>query len=177
MAARRGTLEQIGGRDYLIELHESVPSAITLSSTQIVRDKALLREQSVQRRDHTDCLRSGRACADILDHAEKKLFDVTESASPISPFQCRFWRPLCRSRPPSGDHHRSATGFNALDDLLGGMQFGDLLVVAAAQQARRLWASRFSNTLVSSDAVCLLLAGNEQDADCPACSVHSATWT
>ena len=133
---RRGTLEQIGGRDYLIELHESVPSAANAEFyARIVRDKALLRELiQCSGEIMQTAYDQAEPAAEILDHAEKKLFDVTEKRVthqpvPITNFLEATFEQIEAAK--AGAITGVPTGFNALDDLLGGMQYGDLIVVAA----------------------------------------------
>lgn len=134
---RRDILVEVGGREYLIELATSVGSSVNAEHyARIVRDKALLRDliqcsgeilQSAY--DHRE------DAAEVLDAAEKRLFGVTEQRITSQPLQIgeylRETFRLIETRDVEGHLNGVPTGFTALDDLLGGMQYGDFLVVAA----------------------------------------------
>ena len=133
---RRGLLEEIGGREYLIDLSESVASAANCEYyARIVRDKSLLRDliqcggQILQ-----DAYDASEPANVVLDDAEKRLFEVTEKrvtnqAVPIREFLQETLHQI--EAIQDGRLTGVASGFNELDDLLGGFQFGDFIVVAA----------------------------------------------
>ncbi len=77
----KGQLDQIGGLDYLIELAESVPSAASaVYYANIVREKAALRrliESAGAILD--DCYNSSEPVGDLLDKAERAIFEIAES--------------------------------------------------------------------------------------------------
>lgn len=133
---RLGILEQVGGVSYLVELAESVPSHLHAEYyARLVRDKAMLR----------DLIAAGGAIVDeaynhqeearqILDRAEQILFGVTDQritdqAAPIRDSLEEIFQ-LIESRD---GHYITGvpTGFVELDDMLSGMQAGEMLVVAA----------------------------------------------
>jgi replicative DNA helicase len=133
---RRGQLEEVGGRDYLLDLVSSVTSAANSEHhARIVRDKSLLRDliQCCTDVVHTAYGQEDPA-VQILDEAEKKLFAVAEQ---------RIARQAVAIREPldetlkildvrrEGGYTGVPTGFTELDDMLGGMQLGDLIVIAA----------------------------------------------
>lgn len=133
---RRGTLEEVGGDEYMVRLAESVPSWVNVEYyARIVRDKSMLR----------DLIRAAGQIAEeaygadedtkvILDKAEQKLFAVTEQrvsgqAEPLGEFIEETWRQI-----ESRDGHYitgEPTGFTELDDMLSGLQPGELIIVAA----------------------------------------------
>ncbi len=133
---RRGQLDEIGGRDYLLDLVSSVTSAANSEyHARIVRDKSLLRDLI---QCCTDVLHTAYGqedpAAQILDEAEKKLFAVAEQ---------RIARQAVAIREPldetlkiiearrEGGYSGVPTGFKELDDTLGGFQRGDLIIIAA----------------------------------------------
>ena len=77
---QRGLFEKLGGFDVLTRLAGSVPSAMRARHyADIVRDKFLLRELvSAAHRVIETTLDSKLPPADLLDMAEKEIFDVTE---------------------------------------------------------------------------------------------------
>jgi len=133
---RRGQLEEVGGRPYLVDLSESVPSTANAEYyARIVRDKALLREliQATGEILATAYDQQDDA-AHILDRAEKRLFQVTEKrisnqAVSLREFLDQTFKQI--ETLEEGALTGVPTGFAELDSMLGGMQYGDFLVVAA----------------------------------------------
>ena len=76
---RRGTLDEIGGDDYLVRLAESVPSWVNVEYyARIVRDKAMLRDLIRAAGQITqDAYSADEDVREVLDKAEQKLFAVT----------------------------------------------------------------------------------------------------
>ena len=133
---RRGQLEEIGGREYLIDLANSVASSANSEHyARIVRDKGLLRDL-IQCTSEILQAAYGQQdpAADVLDQAEKKLFAVAEQrisrqAVPIR--QCIEETMELLDAHGAGTLTGVPTGFTELDAKLGGMQYGDLIVIAA----------------------------------------------
>lgn len=133
---RRGVLEDVGGRNYLIELCNSVPSAVHAEYyARIVRDKSLLRDLI---QCSGEIMRSAYEthddAAQVLDEAEKRLFAVTElrvsnQAASMRDVLDETLRQI--EMLEEGRLTGLPTGFTELDHMLGGLQYGDLIVVAA----------------------------------------------
>src|SRR5690625_1977344 len=73
-----GQLDNVGGVDALIELAESVPSAASANHyAKIVHEKAILRKliESAGRILY-DCYNSSEPASDMLDKAERDIFEV-----------------------------------------------------------------------------------------------------
>jgi len=132
---RRGQLDEVGGVEYIVTLAESVPSWDNAEHyARIVRDRGLLRDLIRCSGQITD---SAYACAEpaglILDAAEEKLFAVTErrvSGRAVGlgeTLQAVYAQIEARKE---GYLTGLATGFHEVDDLLSGLQRGDLVVVA-----------------------------------------------
>ena len=133
---RREQLESIGGRDYLIMLSESVASSANAEYyARIVRDKALLRDLIQCTAEVTQAAYDPTATAPVvLDEAEKRLFAVTEQritndAVSIREFLDQTWEQITNLE--EGVLSGVPTGFLELDEMLGGMQYGDFIVIAA----------------------------------------------
>ncbi len=132
---RRNLLEEVGGRDYLLELVDSVPSAANVEYyAGIVRDKAMLRDLIRATGEIMQSAYSGGESAQkILDDAERKLFDVTEQrvsnqAVSIKEFLAETFELL---KSQHDVINGLPTGFRELDEMTGGFQFGDLVIIAA----------------------------------------------
>ena len=134
--SRRSQLEIVGGVDYLVRLAESVPSAANASHyAHIVRDKAMLR--SLIRVTTEICQQAYEAQGEAestLEQAEEAIFAVTEQkivgqAESMREIMARTFEMIDQR---SGAHvYGVATGFRELDELTGGLQPGEMIVVAA----------------------------------------------
>lgn len=132
-------LERIGGTTFLTELSSSVPSSANIKHyAEIVMKKYMMR-QLIEASEHLSLLgfnESGEL-EEIIDQAEKKIFDITQKFSATENFQTL--KPLLseafeRFDRLSGSTHELRgipTGFRSLDDLLGGFQNSDLIIIAA----------------------------------------------
>lgn len=133
---RRDLLEEIGGQDYLVDLVRSVPSSANAEYyARIVRDKALLRDviQCTSQIMQT-AYDASEDAAVILDQAEKQFFAVTEQrisnqAESLHEFLDATMHQI--ESLQEGALTGVPSGFTELDSMLGGMQFGDMIVIAA----------------------------------------------
>lgn len=133
---RHDLLEQVGGIDYLVQLAESVPSYHNATRyAELVRDKGLLRDLITAAHKIVDeAHQHHQEAREILDRAEQLLFNVTdqritEQIEPIKAYLDEIFRQL-----ESRDGHYITgvrTGFIELDDMLSGMQPGEMIIVAA----------------------------------------------
>ena len=75
---RRGTLEGVGGTNYLIELSQCMPSTVNARAyVQIVDEKATLRRMIKATGDIASaCYQQTEAVSDILGVAERSIFDI-----------------------------------------------------------------------------------------------------
>lgn len=130
--------EAIGGEDYLVELVETVPTAVNAPYyAEIVRNKAKLRHLiDTAGKILREAYESQDAPNQIIDQAEQQIFEIAENASTDEPtilaelIQQSFER--LQDRLDSGRSITGlATGFFQLDEMLSGLQRGELLIVAA----------------------------------------------
>ncbi len=133
---RRLLLTEVGGVEYLVQLAESVPSHLHAEHyARLVRDKSMLRDLILAGgRIIEEAYGHREEAREILDRAEQLLFQVTdqrvsEHATPIRDNLEEIFRQI-ESRE---GHYITGvpTGFIELDDLLSGMQNGEMIVVAA----------------------------------------------
>lgn len=124
----KGLHGRVGGTEYLIELFESVPSAVSAEHyARIVADRALRRRAIKALDTATDAAyRSENGGAETLDSAIGSLMalrpSVTARSGPLSGF-CE------KSTLP--DPESLGTGIRPLDAILGGWEPGTFNVVAA----------------------------------------------
>ncbi|MEK7186716.1 MAG: replicative DNA helicase [Patescibacteria group bacterium] len=132
-------LDRVGGTAFLTELSSIVPSSANVKHyAEIVMKKHMMR-QLIEASEHLSQLGFNEAgeLEEILDQAEKKIFDITERFSGSARF--KDLTPLLHEaferfeKLSSAEHELRGvrTGFKSLDDILGGFQNSDLIVIAA----------------------------------------------
>ncbi len=131
---KQNRLDSVGGVDYLVRVAESVPSAASVEYyARIVSEKAILR-QLVNASNET--LNDAYGIGDVankLDAAEQRIFAVTEkrlsgSAVPIKGLLNEAFE-IFESR--TGGLTGLSTGYYELDDMLCGLQDGEMTIIAA----------------------------------------------
>jgi len=133
-------LGNVGGLSYLAELANNTPSAANITNyADIVRERALLRNliHVSNRIAHSAYHPEGRSAGDILDFAEKSVFDVSEQGAHrrggFTPLKALLTKAVDRIdelfRSDSAITGIS-TGYRDLDDMTSGLQPGDLVIVA-----------------------------------------------
>lgn len=136
------TLDDVGGKGYLIELAESVPSAVNAPHyAKIVRDKSQLRELiEAAGQILFDAYHSGDAVGDqarqVLDEAEQRIFKIVEkTVGGDSEDLGTLLQQTLDILDANFKHGRQitglSTGFHELDDITNGLQPGELIIVAA----------------------------------------------
>ncbi len=135
---RGGMLDEVGGVQYLAEVVESVPSAANaLHYARIVAERATLRSlinacTGILR----DAYEGGDRAEDILDSAEKRIFDIAEKrssgeAEPLSELLKRTFERIDRFHERKGGYTGIPSGFMDLDRLTAGFQNAEMIIVAA----------------------------------------------
>jgi len=135
---RRGDLDDIGGAYYLTELSTQVASAANVEyHARIIAEKSLLRKMI-----ETMTLLVGQAydpasdAFDLLDQAEGEIFRISETnlrraASSINEVLKETLTHLESIHGREGGITGVPSGFTRLDDLTGGWQKSDLIIIAA----------------------------------------------
>ncbi len=133
--ARSGSFEQLGGYDFLAGLVSSVPSALRVADyARIVREKAILRQ--LIRATHKAmeaAFDDRRPTAEVLDLAEKEIFDVTERrvAGGVQALPDLIEDVFRRIEKLDGSALTGEpTGYFELDDLTCGLQPAELIIIA-----------------------------------------------
>jgi len=134
---RKGKLDECGGQPYLVKLMEVVPSVANIADyCRIVEEKAILRQliqvahQIVNWAYHHD-----GDLESLIDRAEAALFRVGQRRvgaqfQPLTELIRQTYDFLeQRSRQP-GALLGIPTGFNELDEVLGGLHPSDLVIIA-----------------------------------------------
>lgn len=136
-----GKVEEVGGLAYLNNLSASVPNAANVRRyAEVVRERAVLRkliatcDEVATRAFNT----GGQTAAQILGHAQEKLFALGDAGAGQSEPQLlsdlvpQALREVEEKADAGGVEITGiATGFSAVDEMLCGLQRGDLVIVAA----------------------------------------------
>lgn len=138
---RDGSLEEVGGTNYLAQIANETPNSINADSyAQIVRDCAILRNllkraEEIQR---TVYERENESVDDILSRSQKMIFDLGKQFDNNADLlhikdaaDEAFKRILeLYENPDKSGITGVPTGFTDLDDLTGGFQRSDLIIIA-----------------------------------------------
>src|SRR3989344_3616423 len=134
----KGWLDQIGGNTYLTEIVNVVPSSANIGYyAEIVQKKYMMR-RLIEASDHISQIGydENKELEEMLDGAEKKLFDVTNSNTahkfvPIKDELAEAWERLDRLHTDGNGMRGVQTGFIDIDNKLSGFQKSDLIILAA----------------------------------------------
>jgi len=134
----RGGLEEVGGAGFLTELVNSVPTARhVFNYAKIVQQKRILRdlieashEIGVLGYNETDDIDL------ILDQAEKRIFSIaqrnlSQNFRPVKDSLEEAFERIDKLSKHEGGLRGIATGFNDLDNILGGFQKSDMIILAS----------------------------------------------
>jgi replicative DNA helicase len=130
---KRGLYEEIGGRDYLAAILNKVPSAAHGAHyAGVVREKALLRQLIAASNDILrDAYAPHEQAEHVLDKAEKRIFEIAEKkvSGAMVPMEDVLHEvfEMIENRGQRGIE----TGFFELDDMMNGLQNGEMVIVAA----------------------------------------------
>jgi replicative DNA helicase len=130
---KRQLLEEIGGVEYIGKILNTVPSAAHgVHYANIVREKSLLRQLISASNEILKTAYAPHDQADIvLDTAEKKIFEIAQNKvgntmSSLGEIAQEVYD-MIENRGQRGIE----TGFFELDDMLNGLQNGEMIIVAA----------------------------------------------
>jgi replicative DNA helicase len=131
-------LEQIGGRSYLTELVNSVPSASNLKHyAEIIQKKSIMRNL-LDVSNHIGELgyAEDKDLEELLDEAEKRVFSVTNASVGQKFVSIKHTLGDAWDRIDNLHNNKDATrgiktGFKNLDNHLAGFQKSDLIILAA----------------------------------------------
>jgi len=133
-----GEFEKVGGRAYVFQIVESVPTAANAARyAEIVRGKALLRDIiEVGSRITEDAFREPEDVGEALDAAEHLVYGVSnrtlrEHLAPVSELAPGALELIQRLYEQEGEVTGVETGFEDLDRLTTGFHKSDLVILAA----------------------------------------------
>ncbi len=134
----KNELEAIGGRAELISLANAVPTAShVVHYGEIVQKKATLRRLLQAAGEITSLgYEQAEDVENLLDQAEQRLFNVSQkflkrTFSPIRDVLADAFDRIDELHREKGKLRGVSTGYHDLDNLLGGLQKSDLIILAA----------------------------------------------
>lgn len=136
--SRQGKLDEVGGHEQLMDLMEGV-----ITAAGVVYHAEIVREKAIARRLLETCLDVARRAYDneseakeLLDEAERKIFEISgmdksgDAVSIADVLQLTFEK-IDRLREREGRLTGHATDYYDFDDMTGGLQPGELVIIAA----------------------------------------------
>ena len=133
---RRGNLEDVGGRVYLVELVEGViSSANIISHAKIILEKSISRQLIATSSDIIgSCYTMEKPVEELLDQAESQIFKVSQDRHrqgfvPIKKLMHDVMDEIV-SYKDGGPADGIMTGFDELDKKTQGLKKGELIVLA-----------------------------------------------
>ncbi|MCB0729699.1 MAG: replicative DNA helicase [Ignavibacteriae bacterium] len=136
--SKAGKIESAGGPAYISKLAQDVSSAANVEyHSKVVLEKWILRKLISSSMEIATTAYSGNEDVfDLLDSAESKIFEITEAGLKES------YKSMDRAVKEAMEHIEAIhskklssfsvpTGYFALDEMLGGFQKSDLIIVAA----------------------------------------------
>lgn len=134
----REALNQAGGMSYLTDLVNAVPSSSNAEYyAQMVQKKYMMRKL-IEASEHICTLGYDETTQldELLDNAEKKIYEVTHSASNSNFIELKdalgeAWDRLDKLHKSKEEFRGVPTGFRELDNKLAGLQKSDLIILAA----------------------------------------------
>ncbi|XAM00991.1 replicative DNA helicase [Phycisphaeraceae bacterium D3-23] len=132
----QGALDKVGGVDYLIELFESVPSAVSAGHyAQLVREKALVRKLiDASATVMHDCYHTDDPADDLLNKAGQLIFKIQEKRGIDDAADLHALLEETMEKLEAHDGRAVTgieTGFFELDEMTNGLHPGEMTIVAA----------------------------------------------
>lgn len=132
-------LHDVGGLEYLTELHHNTPSAANIGTYADVIYERYVRRAIISAA--TNMIESGynikgRTSADVLDLAEQKIFNISQHSSKVvgpedaKDILARTINQISFRMNNQGNISGLETGFKELDKITAGLNPGELIIIA-----------------------------------------------
>ena len=139
--AKTDELESAGGAAYLGTLSQSTPSAANIAAyADIVRERSVLRQliEVGTEVSNSGYVTEGRPITELLDEAERKVFEIAEQSARFSRGGARGMKEVLKNVVEkidelfNSDSHITGvtSGFTDFDEKTAGLQRSDLIIVA-----------------------------------------------
>jgi replicative DNA helicase len=135
---KKKVLQEVGGRAYIVELLEAVPtSAHAEQYAKTIKEKALRRSLISAAATITDlAFDEETPTSDVVNQSQHELFTVSvqgvdKGFTPIRDVLEQVYEEAAQVNTAEGGLLGVTTGFRDLDNMLGGLQKSDLVILAA----------------------------------------------
>lgn len=138
--AKSGQYDSAGGRDYLVQLAQAVPSTANVESyAKIVKEQYYLRRLIESAQEIIDEANSGVGDANaLIDNAEQKIYDIREGKETNAPTRIGeviingVYDKLSKLTGENKDDYKGIpTGFGLLDKYTTGLNKSDFILIGA----------------------------------------------
>lgn len=136
--SRRGSLEAVGGRAYVVMLSTEVPTTANAAQyAKLVSEKAILRKLiSVSGRITEEAFSERMEIPDVLDSAERSIMEISKANkggdfSYIKTVMAKNIEAIRAAEAQGGQLPGLSTGYRDLDRLTTGLKPADLIIIAA----------------------------------------------
>lgn len=134
---REGTLEEVGGEAFVVELSSKVASSANIEyHAKIIAQKALARQLiSYASMIETKAFDETQDVAELMQEAEGQLFSLSQTNmkkdyTQIDPIIAQATEILQKASANTGDLTGIPSGFTKLDEITSGWQKSDLVIIA-----------------------------------------------
>ena len=126
-----GILDAVGSTSYLTELYDAVPSAANgVTYAHIIKDKATKRQLiAISDRIASEAQAEEKNSDLLLDEAESEIYALKQQSQPTSLQQVGPY--VAEAYDKIGKEEKGIPTFIALDQLIGGLKKGEMIIVAA----------------------------------------------
>lgn len=137
---RQGQLERIGGTFYLTEINAQTPTSFAVEHHARIVQEHYLKRRLIQAAGNMieSCYDDTTDALEEIDRAEQEIFDIAEKRlrktyAGMNKLARETFNVIAKLVDRGGDSGVSGvpTGFVKLDELLGGFQKSDLIIIAA----------------------------------------------
>ena len=164
---------EISSLDFLREIIASVPTSANVGYyAQIVREKAVLRRMIRANEEIANiCYLGNEGLDDVLDEAEKKIFNVVRERGggefvPIRQIALNAISEIERAGKSDGNVTGLATGFSDLDYKTAGLQPSDLILIAARpSMGKTAFALNIAEYVAVEDRACVAVFSLEMSKE------------
>jgi len=138
----KGLLDRVGGSEYITELAAGVPSAAAAPHyARIISDTARLRRLidvagTILHKAYEEGMARPDAAKEVIDEAEKMVFDIaqeeeSQDQETLAELLQQVYEQIEQAKDSGQPVTGISTGFDDMDDLLSGLQPGEMQILAA----------------------------------------------
>ena len=165
---KEGQYDVAGGREYLLTLKDSVPSAANVETyAKIVEEQYLMRTLITASQDIIEQAAGGAADANLLlDYAEQKIYDIRKGKELSGPKKLSsviindVYDRLGKLTGEDKDQYKAiSTGFGMLDKYISGLNKSDFILIGARPaMGKTSFALNLAQNVAQSGKKCLFFS-------------------